>query len=87
VRLAEGKTAPAEVRLERSREGKTWLEITLGEGRKREVRRMCERVGHPVEKLCRVRLGPLTLGKLPPGQHRALTEREVRALRYAVGLA
>ena len=87
VRLEEGKTAPAEVRIERSQEGKTWLEITLGEGRKREVRRMCERVGYPVEKLARVRLGPLTLGKLPPGHHRMLTAREVRALRYAVGLS
>lgn len=86
VRLEEARTAPAQVRVERSSEGKTWLEITLGEGRKREVRRMCERVGYPVEKLTRVRLGPLTLGKLPPGQHRMLTAREVRALRYAVGL-
>ncbi len=86
VRLEEGTTAPAEVRVERSRDGKSWLEITLGEGRRREVRRMCERVGHPVEKLTRVRLGPLTLGKLLPGQHRMLTEREVRDLRRAVGL-
>lgn len=87
VRLEEGVTAPAEVQVESSREGKTWLQITLGEGRKREVRRMCERVGHAVEKLARVRLGPLTLGKLPPGAHRLLTEREVQALRRAVGLA
>jgi len=87
VRLDEGVTAPAEIRVVRSGEGKTWLELTLGEGRRREVRRMCERVGYPVEKLSRIRLGPLTLGKLPPGQHRNLTEREIRQLRYAVGLA
>jgi len=86
VRLEDGTTATAVVRVERSRNGKTWLEITLGEGRKREVRRMCERVGHPVEKLSRVRLGPLSLGKLPPGEHRMLTEREVYELRRAVGL-
>jgi len=86
VRLEEGTTAPAEIRVERSQEGKTWLEITLGEGRKREVRRMCERVGYPVEKLARVRLGPLALGKLPPGHHRMLTEREIRDLQRAVGL-
>lgn len=86
VRLDEGVTAPAEIRVVRSAEGKTWLEMTLGEGRRREVRRMCERVGYPVEKLSRIRLGPLTLGKLPPGQHRLLTEREIRQLRYAVGL-
>jgi 23S rRNA pseudouridine2605 synthase len=86
VRLEEGVTAPAEVRIARGSEGKTWLEITLGEGRRREVRRMCEQVGYPVEKLSRTRLGPLTLGKLPPGEHRMLTEREVRQLHYAVGL-
>jgi len=86
VRLEEGRAAPAEVRAERSQDGKTWLEVTLGEGRKREVRRMCEHIGHPVEKLRRVRLGPLSLGKLAPGQHRPLTEREIRELRRAVGL-
>lgn len=87
VRLEDGWTAPAQVRVERSRDDKTWLEITLGEGRRREVRRMCEEVGHPVEKLARIRLGPLSLGKLPPGRHRHLTEREVFELRRAVGLA
>ncbi len=100
VRLEEGPTAPAEVRVLRGPGGvrvwrpegssspdKTWLEITIGEGRKREIRRMCERVGHPVEKLTRVALGPLTLGKLVPGEHRMLTPREVFELRRAVGLA
>jgi 23S rRNA pseudouridine2605 synthase len=87
VRLEEGVTAPADVHIDSSREGKTWLEITLGEGRKREVRRMCEYIGYPVEKLSRVRLGPLMLGKLAPGQSRPLTERELRELRHAVGLA
>jgi pseudouridine synthase len=86
VRLDEGMTAPAEVRIERSRDDKTWLELTLGEGRRREVRRMCEQVGHPVEKLVRVQLGPLSLGKLRPGEHRPLTARELRDLRRAVGL-
>jgi 23S rRNA pseudouridine2605 synthase len=87
VRLEEGPTAPAQVRVLRRGEGKTWLEITIGEGRKREIRRMCERVGHQVEKLARVALGPLTLGKLVPGQHRMLTPREVFGLHRAVGLA
>jgi 23S rRNA pseudouridine2605 synthase len=86
VRLEEGPTAPAQVRVLRSQENKTWIEIVLGEGRRREVRRMCERVGHPVEKLSRVALGPLKLGKLAPGAHRVLSEREVRDLRGAVGL-
>ena len=87
VRLEEGVTAPAEVRIERNQEGASWIEITVSEGRKREVRRMCERVGHPVEKLTRARLGPLKLGKLAPGEHRPLTEREVHELRRTVGLA
>jgi len=87
VRLPEGRTAPAEVRVLRGSESKTWLEITLGEGRKREVRRMCESVGHPVEKLTRVALGPLVLGKLVPGEHRVLSEHEAVKLRRAVGLA
>jgi 23S rRNA pseudouridine2605 synthase len=87
VRLEEGVTAPAEVRIERNQEGASWIEITISEGRKREVRRMCERVGHPVEKLTRARLGPLKLGKLAPGEHRPLTEREVHELRRTVGLA
>jgi pseudouridine synthase len=86
VRLEEGTTAPAEVRVIRGSDAKTWLEITLSEGRKREVRRMCEQVGHPVEKLTRVRLGPLHLGSLQPGQHRTLSTREVYQLRHAVGL-
>jgi 23S rRNA pseudouridine2605 synthase len=86
VRLEEGRTAPAEVQVVRSQEGKTWLEITLGEGRKREVRRMCEQVGLPVEKLSRIQLGPLRLGKLSPGEHRFLTEIEIAHLRRAVAL-
>jgi 23S rRNA pseudouridine2605 synthase len=86
VRLEEGTTAPAEVRVIRSSDAKTWLEITLSEGRQHEVRRMCEHVGYPVEKLTRVRLGPLNLGSLQPGRHRTLAEREVHQLRHATGL-
>ena len=86
VDLEEGTTGPADVRLIRSGDAKTWLEITLSEGRKHEVRRLCEHVGYRVEKLTRVRLGPLSLGSLQAGQHRALAEREVHELRRAVGL-
>lgn len=86
VRLEEGMTAAAAVRVVRSRENKTWMEMTLREGRRREIRRMCEAVGHPVEKLMRVDLGPLSLGKLVVGASRPLTEREVRTLRRAVQL-
>jgi len=86
VRLEDGtRTAPTEVRVLRTSEKKTWLEITLSEGRNREVRRMCEAVGYRVEKLIRVRFGPLALDDLPPGSYRPLTPVEVRALHRAAG--
>jgi 23S rRNA pseudouridine2605 synthase len=60
--------------------GMFWLEITLTEGRKRQVRRMLEKVGFRVERLIRVRLGPLELGKLKPGESKPLTALERRTL-------
>lgn len=75
------KTAPAEVSILR-REGKrTWLRIVLHEGRKRQIRRVAAMLGHPVHRLIRVRIGPVRLGTLKPGEWRYLTERELRALR------
>ena len=62
-------------------EGNAWLEVTLHEGKNREVKRLLEAVGHPVSKLKRVALGPLTSRGLDPGQFRALTPREVKTLR------
>jgi 23S rRNA pseudouridine2605 synthase len=79
VRLEDGLTAPAEVR----RLGANRLEITLREGRNRQVRRMCEAVGHPVRSLQRVGFGPLRLGRLAPGGHRRLSEAEIAALARA----
>ena len=79
IELEEGRTAPARVR----RLGADALELTIHEGRKRQVRRMCEAVGHPVRELRRVRFGPLDLGDLGPGESRRLTEVEVEALRAA----
>ena len=64
--------------------GATWLEITMREGRKRQIRRMLERVGHRVERLIRVRLGPLELGDLKPGESRSLTAAELKALRKSL---
>jgi 16S rRNA U516 pseudouridylate synthase RsuA-like enzyme len=58
-----------------------WLEITLHEGRKHEVRRLLESVGHPVSKLRRVAIGPVTTRGLEPGQFRHLTPAEVAALQ------
>jgi 23S rRNA pseudouridine2605 synthase len=77
VELDDGRTSPARVRRISSGE----LEITIHEGRKRQVRRMCEAVGHRVESLERVAFGPLRLGNLPVGGHRRLTAAEVERLR------
>ncbi len=79
VELEDGPTAPARVR----RLGAGALEITIHEGRKRQVRRMCEAVGHPVRSLQRTAFGPLTLGSLPAGRWRRLSEAEVATLRQA----
>ncbi len=59
------------------------LELTIHEGRKRQVKRMCEAVGHRVLSLRRVAFGPLELGRVPEGKARQLTPREVRSLRSA----
>jgi 23S rRNA pseudouridine2605 synthase len=71
--------------LHADREG-AWVRVVMHEGRKREVRRMLAAIGCPVARLRRVRMGPLTLGNLRPGQHRRLLPREVAALRRAAGL-
>jgi 23S rRNA pseudouridine2605 synthase len=81
VELEEGLTAPARAR----RLGPHELELTLHEGRKRQVRRMCDAVGHPVRSLIRVRFGPITLGRLAPGAQRRLSEAEISRLRAASG--
>jgi 23S rRNA pseudouridine2605 synthase len=86
VDLEEGRTAPAKVSRASRKEGletppgTTWLRIVVHEGRKRQIRRMCAAVRHPVQRLIRVRMGPLRLGTLKPGQWRPVTERELAAL-------
>ena len=76
VELDDGRTAPAKVR----RVAADTIEITIHEGRKRQVKRMCEAVGHPVKRLERVAFGPLSLGDLPRGRWRKLTDGEVDTL-------
>ena len=85
VELEDGLTAPARVRrLGRERDV---LELTIHEGRNRQVKRMCEAVGHPVRSLERLAFGPLTLGGLAAGAHRRLTDAEVGALSRAAAPA
>jgi 23S rRNA pseudouridine2605 synthase len=79
IELEDGLTAPAKVSLV----GDRLLRITIHEGRKRQVRRMCEAVGHPVRRLVRVRIGPLSDRRLAPGEWRELARHEVRALERA----
>jgi 23S rRNA pseudouridine2605 synthase len=84
VKLEDGMTSPASVKKVRKVEANSWLEITIREGRKHQVKRMLESVGHPVIKLMRIRMGPLSLGALEPGEFRFLTDREANALRELV---
>jgi 23S rRNA pseudouridine2605 synthase len=86
VVLSEGVTAPAVVRIEKRLSHGALLAMTLREGRQREVRRMCEVVGLRVERLVRVAFGPITLGEMPPGSWRRLSDDELARLRRAVGL-
>jgi 23S rRNA pseudouridine2605 synthase len=79
VELDDGPTSPARVRKLRP----DTLEITIHEGRKRQVKRMCEAVGHPVRRLERVAFGGLALGGLKPGAYRRLTAVELEALASA----
>ncbi len=82
VELEDGRTAPAGVR----RLGRSRLELTLYEGRKHQVKRMCAAVGHPVLRLHRSRYAGLAVDDLAPGRWRRLRPEEVSALRWLVGL-
>jgi 23S rRNA pseudouridine2605 synthase len=81
IELADGPTRPAKVTRVRTSEKYTHFEITLTEGRNRQVRRMVEAVGAKVLKLVRVKVGPIGIGTLPIGKWRMLTPKEVRALK------
>lgn len=79
--LQDGKTAPAKVKKVRKEEMNSWVEITIHEGRKRQVRRMFDHVGSSVIRLKRIKTGSLVLGDLPEGRFRYLSGTEVKALR------
>lgn len=92
ARLREGvviegrRTAPARVHFKGGTELRSKLALIINEGRKREIRLMCEAVGHPVQRLLRVSMGSLHLGDLPIGAARRLSQGEVEALRADAGL-
>jgi pseudouridine synthase len=80
ILLDDGMTAPAGIIFIDHREGNALLEITISEGRNRQVRRMFEKIGHAVLRLKRTRIGSLSLGNLKPGEFRTLKDNEVRGL-------
>lgn len=80
VWIEEFKAQGAEIRVVAVRRESAVVDLTIHEGKNRQVRRMFEAVGHPVIALARLRFGPIRLGDLPPGQTRPLTEREERML-------
>jgi len=86
VALRDGQTAPARVTVTGAAGGKAWVEIRIAEGRNQQVRRMFEAVGVRVEKLRRIAIGPLKLGKLPSGGLRRMEAAELAELKKALGL-
>ncbi len=83
VELDDGVTSPAQA----SMESPGLVKLTIHEGRNRQVRRMCDAIGHPVKRLVRTRIGPVTDRQLKPGHWRELSPEEVRSLAEAVGAA
>ncbi len=86
VELRDGPTSPAHLRILRVQGGRALVELTICEGRKRQVRRMLKHLGHAVTELHRAQIGPLRLGGVAPGHARELRADEAAALRRAVGL-
>ncbi|PLX82047.1 MAG: pseudouridine synthase [Desulfuromonas sp.] len=87
VVLDDGPTLPAKVRRIRGGGSHSLVEISLREGRNRQVRRMCEAVGCPVSRLRRTQIGPVDVGNLPLGEVRRLRAGEIAALKKATGMA
>jgi pseudouridine synthase len=87
VELEDGRTRPASVRMVRRTKTNAWLLFTLHEGRKRQIRRMCDKMRLPVSKLKRISIGPVMLKDLQRGQFRYLQPDEVHKLKAAVKLS
>jgi len=86
VELDDGMTAPAKVRMMEQSDRESLIELTIHEGRNRQVRRMCEAVGHPVKSLMRKQIAFLKLGQLRYGEWRHLTPEEVTRLYAVAGI-
>ena len=84
MKLDDGMTAPASVRKIRKTENNSWIEVTIHEGRKRQIRRMVEAAGHLVLRLKRIRIDGIELGDMKPGQYRYLTAEEIERIRKEI---
>lgn len=84
IRLEDGMTAPAGVKRIKNTENNSWIEMTIYEGRKRQIRRMLEKLGHPVMRLRRIAVNGLKLMGLEPGRLRTLTAEELETLKREV---
>jgi pseudouridine synthase len=80
ITLEDGRTAPCKIKVLSTERGKTWLRIVMGEGKKRQIRRVAEQLGHPVQRLTRTHIGSVALGDLKSGQTRELTPVEIKSL-------
>jgi 23S rRNA pseudouridine2605 synthase len=85
IELEGRRTAPAQIERLGDRSDRTTIRLTLTEGRNRQVRKMCEAIGHPVEYLRRIAIGPLRDTRLKIGEWRPLTADEVKRLKHAAG--
>ncbi len=81
VLLSDGPTLPAEIKIKEETEDKTILEVTLFEGKYRQIRRMCETLSLDLLDLQRIQFGPLKLNKMPEGAYKELTEKQVQQLK------
>ncbi len=87
IRLDDGMTRPAKIRIVQRLKANSWVDITIHEGRKRQVRRMFDRIGHSVIKLIRIRINGLHLSGLKSGEFRHLTIEEVEKLKKETGVS
>jgi pseudouridine synthase len=80
IMLEDGQTAPCKIKVLSTERKSTWLRIVMGEGKKRQIRRVAEQLGCPVMRLTRTHIGPVALGNLKSGQTRELSPLEVKSL-------
>lgn len=84
IHLEDGKTAPAKVKIMKNTEKNCWLEMIIHEGKKRQIRRMVEAIGHRVIRLIRVRIDGISLGDLKVGEIRMMSAREIDSLKLVL---